>query len=224
MKKLVAALLVLTMVLALTGTVAMADCKFKVGTWVKFTNNAVCYKNPHSGITSTTIRKGSQSFIIDTRGSDWVKIQLHPIDVTIDGVSWEEDFDGIKAGWFKVSDLKVLNNPQPKVRNIAGVTIQQGVYIVYSNGGVKQSLPMPEDTTVDTSVVHAKYCHVKATAKVYMHRVHALTKNYGRALHKDEVVKYRHLIGFDSRVTPFYGIRYNGKNLWVSYEYSKLVK
>ena len=83
----------------------------------------------------------------------------------------------------------------------------------------------PTDVIFDTSVLdNGKLCHVKATAKVWMHKNNSLSKNYGRALRKDDVVKYRHLLGFDSRAIPFYGIRYSGKNLWVSSEYSKLVK
>lgn len=222
MKKLVATLLVLTMVLALTGTVAMADCKFKVGNYVRFTKNAVCYSNHHNyNSTSTIVRKGSQALIVDTFGSKWVKLQLHPDAVTVDTLDSTTVISGwdLPDGWFKVADLRVPANPKPWEKKIGNWTISTMIHVVYSNGGVKMSLPL--GTIGDP---YPTRCNVKATSKVWMHKTYALTKNYGRALHNGDKVKYRHTVGLDTRLIPFYGIRYSGKNLWVSSEYSKVVK
>jgi len=68
------------------------------------------------------------------------------------------------------------------------------------------------------------YKHVKATASVWLHKESSLKKNYGAALHKGDKVTYRRKWGIDSRFVVFYGVRYNGKCLWVSSRYSKLVK
>ena len=66
--------------------------------------------------------------------------------------------------------------------------------------------------------------HVKADAKVWMHKTPSLSNSYGKALHKGDKVKYRHLLGMDTRGVVFYGIRYEGKCLWVSCQYTHLVK
>ena len=66
--------------------------------------------------------------------------------------------------------------------------------------------------------------HVKATSKVWMHKTPSLSNSYGKALKKDQKVKYRRAWSLDERLVPFYGVRYNGKCLWVSSLYTKLVK
>ena len=225
MKKLIAALLVLTMVLALTGTVAMADCKFKVGAVVRFTKNAYAYDGHHdSDKLDTIVRKGSQAIITDTCGSKWVKLILHPDAVELPWGSSGQYISGwdLPEAWFKVDDLRVPANPKKHIVYYDGQPILEGyIHVVYSQGGKNMSLPF---LTIAAPASQNKYCHVKATSKVWMHRVPALQKNYGRALHDGDKVKFRHKVGLDTRCIWFYGIRYDGKNLWVSSEYSKLVK
>ena len=207
MKKLIAALLVLTMVLALTGT-AFAACKFQIGDHVKFTKNTVAYSAPRdSKDTDTIVRKGSIARVVDTKGSKWVKLQLNYTDAS-------------KTGWFKADDLKATN----KVVTVSFLDIPVetvDIYVTYSNGGVGLSTWMFRNIP---DIVTPACRKVEATAKVWMHYQPCLKNNYGRALHKGDRVKYRYLIGMDDRFVGFYGIRYNGKNLWVSSEYSKLVK
>jgi len=226
MKKLIAALLVLTMVLALTGTVAMADCKFKVGDTAKFIKNAYAYKHAHNyNRTDTIVRKGSWA-IVDCVKGDWVRLRLVWDLGSVDGQSFPMNQDIPKA-WFKASDLK-YSKPIIWEYYIAGVRVaSSSIHVVYSQGGKNMSEPWPDNLGgIDdvSAITRNKLCHVKATAKVWMHKTHALKQNYGKALHKDDVVKFRHLLGWDTRLIPFYGIRYEGKNLWVSSEYSKLVK
>jgi hypothetical protein len=57
-----------------------------------------------------------------------------------------------------------------------------------------------------------------------MHKTASLKDNYGKALHKNDVVTYRRIYGADTRGQIFFGIRYKGHCLWVSSKYSKLVK
>ena len=212
-KKLIAALLVLTMVLALTGS-AMASCKIKEGDCVKFTKNTVAYKCKDGKATDTIVRKGSYALVKRVCGN-WVELYLDILDDSV-------------TRWFKTDNLKVSDKGMKM-----GEDIYFTIYVVYSNGGVGMSselLVMKDaDADDDMDFDHYRispdcYKHVKATSKVWLHKESSLKKNYGVALHKDDKVKYRRVYGYDSRFVLFYGVKYKGKCLWVSSEYSKLVK
>ena len=212
-KKLIAALLVLTMVLALAST-AVAACKIKVGDCVKFTKNTVAYKCKGGKATSMVVRKGSYALVKRVCG-DWVELYLDILDDSV-------------TRWFKTDNLKVSANGK-KIADGAYLSI----YVVYSEGGVGKSSELlvfdDKDSTDefdynDIRISPDCYKHVKATSKVWLHKECSLKKNYGVALHKDEKVKYRRKWGYDTRFVMFYGVKYKGKCLWVSSEYSKLVK
>lgn len=212
MKKLVAALLVLTMTLALMGS-AMAGCKFQEGACVKFTKNTVAYNHKGGKATSTIVRKGSLA-IIDCVSGDWVKLIL--------------DYTGITR-WFKTDNLVVTT----KGKYVDEVGEELFIYVTYSQGGVGKSVelltfddddPIDENDLNNLRISADCYKHVKATASVWLHKESSLKKNYGVALHKDDKVTYRRKWGIDSRFITFYGVRYKGKCLWVSSRYSKLVK
>ena len=204
MKKLIAALLVLTLVLALTGS-AFAET-ICVGDYVKFTKNSYAYTAPHADKQSSDpqviISKASVGEVID-KHNGYYQIRLTPI--LTDGT--------FMAGWFKKGDVKLGKPVNGSV---------DGVYVRFSNGGNGFSKQIAETITPDT--LNPGKCHVKATARVWMHNTPSLSNSYGKALHKDDKVKYRHVFGLDTRLVVFYGIRYEGKNLFVSSLYSKLVK
>ena len=213
MKKLVAALLVLTMVLALAGS-AMASCKIKLYDCVKFTKNTVAYNCKGGKATSTIVRKGSYA-LVKRVCNDWVELYLDPLDINV-------------TRWFKTANLVVDN----KGKKLADDTYFY-IYVIYSQGGVGKSSQLfvydDEDPTDefdynDVRISDDCYKHVKATAKVWLHREASLKKNYGVALHKDDKVTYRRKWGIDTREIIFYGVKYKGKCLWVSSAYSKLVK
>lgn len=216
MKKIVSLILVLT--LALTCT-AMAGCKYKVGQFVKFVKNANCYEKPKTSSKwddpETIIHKGSVGQVIEVKGS-WVAVRLTPaMDDSKSGNTSYIDENGVKryfwACWVKDSVL--------------GTTKDDYVHVTFSNGGVGMSMPIVDIADEgDTRLSADCYKHVKATAKVWMHKTPSLKNNYGKALHKNDVVKYRRRYGFDTRGQLFYGIKYKGKCLWVSGMYSKLVK
>ena len=203
MKKLIAALLVLTMVLALTGSAMAAS--ICVGDYVKFTKNSYGYDAPHSykrtSDPEVIVHKGSIGEVV-AKKNGYYQIRMTPYT---NGTAY--------VLWFKKGDVKLS-----KASAITG-----DVFVHFSNGGNGFSKP---DTYIgivkDTG--NPGKCHVKATAKVWMHYTPSLSNSYGKALHKDDKVKYRHVIGMDTRGVPFYGIRYSGKNLFVSSAYSKLVK
>lgn len=223
MKKLVAALLVLTMVLALTGT-AMAGCKFKIHQYVKFTKNASAYTEPKSSKKTddpeTIVSKGSVGCVEGVQG-DWVLVRLTPYGVKGNFVC--PDFGPCYCGWFK-SD--VLKGSLPVAGTIDGILVR------FSNGGVGLSIPALLDEegfyyfkdSGDTRISADCYKNVKTTGKVWLHKTPSLSNSYGKALMKDKKVKYRRCYSFDTRGVMFYGVRYEGKCLWVSSLYSKLVK
>ena len=208
MKKIIAALLVLTMVLALSGTAMAAS--IKVGDYVKFTKNGYAYDAPKSYKKTSgpevIVRKGSTALVVATKG-DYACLQVTPDTTVVFGV--EPTYY-----WFKTDVLKVATK-----------LVDQIIAVVFSNGGNGKSKPVfvTEDAGVDQITPSYKK-HVKATAKVWMHRTPSLSNSYGKALHKDDVVKYRRVYGADTRGMIFWGIRYNGKNLFVSGAYSKVVK
>ena len=236
-KRIVATLLVLTMVLALTGS-AMASCKFKVNDFVKFVKNSNCYEDHKSSTKwddpETIIRKGSTARVMGTKGS-WVALQ---ITYAYKGDSKYgnavSEVDGEKwyywACWVKEDVLKA--------------TKKEEINVTFANGGVgmsKQVSEILDDTgayadrtstyTIAESVQNGKtrlspdcYEHVKVKAKTWMHKTPSLSNSYGQALHDGDKVTYRRKWALDSRMTIFYGIRYKGKCLWVSEKYTKLVK
>ena len=210
MKKIIAALLVLTMVLALTGS-ALAD-HLCAGDYVKFKKNAYAYSEPKSSKKIDDpyiiVSKGSYAKVIAKKG-DYVFLQLTPGYYSEDLGNTYEVESGLWAWgyWFKTSDLSECKTEIILVR--------------FSNGGNGKSKPTG-DIVEDT--VNVCKDHVKADAKVWMHKTPSLSNSYGRALHKGDKVKYRHLLGTDTRGVVFYGIRYKGKCLWVSCLYTHLVK
>ena len=217
MKKLVAALLALALVLALTGG-AMAECGFKAEDCVEFTRNAPAYKNHRdSARTDTVVRKGSISVVKSTFGDKWVELYLAP-------------YDENNTGWFRAGDLK---KTRKTVEIRAGGTLwTSSVFICYANGGVGKSAtylgPWADSgrwiSDSGYRISSDGYRHVKATAKVWLHREPSLKKSYGKALRKGDKVNYRRQWALDSRLVPFLAVRYEGKCLWVSMQCAKIVK
>ena len=236
MKKIVSVILVLTLVLALTGT-AMASCKIKAGDFVKFVKNSNCYADSKASTKwddpETIIRKGSFARVMGTKGR-WVRLQLtYAFPDSKFGNTYTE-IDGVKwycwGCWVMEDVLKVTNKEE--------------ISVTFANGGVGMSRPSTlilDDTgsyadrtstySIAQSVQDGKTrlspdCdkHVKAKAKVWMHKTPSLSNSYGHALHKGDKVTYRRKWTMDSRMTIFYAIKYKGKCLWVSEKYTKIVK
>ena len=235
-KRTIAVLLVLTLVLALTGS-AMASCKFKVNDFVKFVKNSNCYASPKASSKwddpETIIRKGSIAKVAGVEGS-WVCLQLTPAYTSSKLGNMYIEEDGVKyyfyACWVKEDVLKVCKKDY--------------IDVTFANGGIclsKQLTLTIDDEgayvdrtnifTVLDSINAGKtrlspdcYEHVKANAKVWMHKTPSLSNSYGQALHNGDKVTYRRKWALDSRATIFYGIKYKGKCLWVSEKYTKIVK
>ena len=218
MKKLVAALLVLTMVLALTGS-AFAET-IGVGDYVKFTKNGYAYSEQKSykkvSDPEVIVRKGSTAYVVAKKG-DYVFLQLTPGYLTEDLGNTYEVATGLYAWgyWFKKGDLDTVKKDYHKT-----------IAVTFSNGGNGKSKTGAKNIPDAGLTQLTDYCkkHVKATAKVWMHYSPSLSASYGRALHKDDKVTYRRVYGMDTRGLIFWGIKYKGKCLYVSSAYSKVVK
>lgn len=171
MKKIVSLILVLT--LALTCT-AMAGCKYKVGQYVKFVKNANCYEKPKTSSKwddpETIIHKGSVARVIEVKGS-WVAVRLTPAAKdSRGGNTYVIDEHGVKyyfwACWVKDSVL--------------GTTTDDYVHVTFSNGGVGMSMPIVDAADEGEFRISPDcYKHVKATAKVWMHKTPSLKNSYG---------------------------------------------
>lgn len=246
MKKLVAALLVLTMVLALTGT-AMAGCKFKAGTWIKFIKNAYAYDAAKdSKKTSVVVRKGSRALVLEVKGSfakiqltpgyeDWYVEELGKLGNTKSPVDVDEDgkvdyYIHAWTYWFKTSTLDTIKEEKNKYWDVT-----------FSNGGNGKSKPRyldekgnpfiymdrdPVDEEDDRSIRISKDCmkHVKVEGKTYLHTTPSLSNSLGKAVHKGDKLSYKRQWAYDTRYVKFLKVMYKGKCRWISEKYVKFVK
>ena len=100
MKKIIAALLLLTMVLALAGS-AMAACNIKANMWVEFKKDATAYTAAKSGkSTKNVVQKGSHAWCTKVCGK-YAKVLVNEIGETY--------------CWFKTADLKATDKEYTRV-------------------------------------------------------------------------------------------------------------
>ncbi len=217
MKKLVAALLVLTMVLALTGS-AFAE-SICVGDYVKFTKNGYAYSEPKSykkvSGPEVIVRKDSVGKALAKKG-DYVFVQLtEGLPIKDLGNYCDGSGNYFWGYWFKKGVLDTVKKDAHKY-----------IHVVFGNGGNGKSKLFYENIPDAglTQINDSCKKHVKATAKVWMHYHASLSSSYGKALHNGDKVTYRRVYGRDTRGQLFWGIKYKGKCLYVSSAYSKVVK
>ena len=205
MKKLVAALLVLTMVAALAGTAfaykEIAVSKpivFKGTAWgyAKVTNNRGVDK---SGVA---LKKGSYGNVVAEKG-DWYKIVISGRGSSADEYLWfnkkyTRDFDSSKDSFSYLFS--------------SGGSDRSGVLGIYSATKVagKYTRVVVKDGR-RTNV--RKGCSLEGKSLGVIGKGHA-TKSL--KLHKD------HAIGVDARGVEFYHVMYKGKAAWVSSVYTYL--
>jgi len=253
MKKLVAALLVLTMVLAMTGVSAMAACK--KGAYVKFIKNAYAYTDAKSSKkTSICVRKGSFAYCLDTK-KGYALVMLTPAyddeaeealgklgNKCVDLEYEEEIIEGLHtwAYWFKTSTLDTIKEDKHKYIDVTfsnkGVGKSQafknddGEILVYNDEGDDFDAAewfigeLIGEETENTRITPDCMKHIKVDSKVWLHKNPCLSANYGKALKKGDKLTYRRKWSFDTRGTIFYGVKYKGKCLWISEKYSHAVK
>ena len=206
LKKFVAALLVLTMVLA-TGSVAFASsAKFTkedaVGEktiWVKFTGNLYAYDKPKAGSrTDIIVKKGSEAMLFDvSKDGKWVKLALSLFSGKSDGVT----------KWFRTDKLKKTSGYSDIGR------------VVFASGGSNMST---EAIRLDTKI--GKYTNktVKTTSRVNLRKTASLKGKSQGVVKKGEKVKLTGIVGMDSCGVVFFQAKYNGKTGFISEQYLKV--
>jgi len=200
-KKIVAALLVMMMVLALAST-AFAYKEEAIDYKVRFKGSAWGYDHVTNqygkGKSSVAIRKGSVLWASAKKGN-WYKIWL----------PGRGDSEAI-ALWFCGDYLKT--------------EVEDDWKLVYSSGGSGRSLP--EDVTETIAAKYKKVAIAKAGRRSNIRKTASLkgkslgVLRYGKTLklHPD------HIKQMDLRGVWFYKVLYNGKPAWISAEYTKLTK
>lgn len=203
MKKLLAALLVLTMVVALAST-AFAYKEKEDDKYVKFTGSAWGYgkvtNNYGKNKGPVALRKGSIAHVVAYKG-DWYKIE-----VPTRGMKDVEFF------WFNKKYTKATDSEEVK--------------LIYSAGGSGRSTAEGEEEEIaakykKVTVKSGRRTNIRKTASLAGKSLGVIGKGHGTKtvkLHKD------HMKVADSRGIFFYHIIYKGKAAWVSSEYTTLKK
>ena len=203
MKKFVAALLVMTMVLALAST-AFAYKDKEADKYVLFKKSAWGYEKVTNNYgkrkSSVALRKGSIAHVVAVKG-DWYKIEI----------------PARKAG--AAPDLLYFKKKYTK--DIAA----SNALLLFSSGGSGRSSEDPSfERTVPKGiklrVIKGCRTNVRKTASLKGKSLGVIGKGHGYSvkLHKDRA--YR----FDSRGVLFVHIMYKGKPAWVSFEYLEFKK
>lgn len=197
MKRFVAVLLVLTMVLSLTSVAFAKEKKFD-GVRVKFTGSAYGYKQAGANRSKVIVKKGSYTKSIKSKikgGKEWVLIKVD--DIECDEL------------WFSADYL--------------AHTSKKGTMIVFAGGGSGRS-EVAGSKTWDVLAYDKKQHHVQATGNVNIRKKACLDSEICGVLRKGKKLYYTQYFAEDDREVLFYQVRYNGKNRWVSSKYTKIVK
>ncbi len=127
MKKFVAMLLVLTMVMALAGTAAMAASRLE-GNYVVLTDDSNAYTGPKSSKkTASVAKEGSHGYCVDTCGK-FAKVIVNMGDGTYT--------------WFKKCDLEVIDYDQ--------------ILFVWAKGGKGMSRCLKNTIDTNKALFHGK--------------------------------------------------------------------
>lgn len=201
MKKLMAALLVLSMITALCGTAFAAKFtprQAAEGLFVEFTGSAYGYNSPRNSSRSDTIvKKGSVGLLVGLKGDKWCKVVV--TDGTMNAMGQSKEL------WFGEKYLK-------KVKD------QDYAYIrcIFSSGG--NGLSVQEYTT---SLEALKGKKIITSGKVNIRPYACLQGNSVGVVKKGKILTCTGVLGYDSRYVFFFQVKYNGKKRFVSAEFIK---
>ena len=213
-RKLVAALLVLSMVLALTGT-AFAAAKFTKadkGVYVKFTGNMYAYNKPsHSSKSKILVRKGSTALITNVSANQkWVRLKITP-DVTEYDEKKDEDvvLSAGKEMWFGVDRLSRVTSER-----------HESIHVTFSSGG--SSLSKEEERAYDPRL--KKVGKVKITGKVNLRKKASLQGKSQGTVKKGTKLTLTGVLGMDTRGVIFFQVKVKNRSgkYFVSEEYTNL--
>ena len=195
MKKLMAMLLVLAMVLALAGT-AMAACKITKNTWVFFAKDANAYTAAReSKKSNNVVQKGSHAWC-DRVCGDFARVIVNAAENT--------------KRWFKISALEEYEEATEFTKT----------YVVWAKGGHGMS-----ESVKTLSVPGLKGKYVKVTGHTNLRKDPGLENKSKGVVEKCALLKCTGKVGYDDRFIGFYNwiqINHKGCKLWVSAHFLKI--
>ena len=193
-KKFVAALLVLTMVLAMSSVAFAAKAKFTkkdIGTSVEFTGSLYGYdKHCAYKKSNVIVKKGSIAIIKSVYGKKWVELELTE--------------DGKVTKWFGVDKLKGVADMPLYAR------------VIFGSGGAGISKPSGDISDVVKAYKNKK---VKTTGKVKMHKNPSLSGKKLLSVPKGKKVTLTGRVGMDNCGVLFFEAKYKGKKGFISMGY-----
>jgi len=197
MKKLVAALLVMTMLLALASTAFAADC-IKCGVYVNFCNGAHAYTEAKDSKKTGNVVKGTAAEGLKSTGLvKCVKGKFAKVLVN------EEDGT---TRWFRKCDLKVSNDKY--------------VLVIWAKGG--HDMSACAEGTCEKYAWYNEAGNKKATklevvyCQTNLRKHHSLEGKTIATVKKGTRLAYKGYRALDNRDVWFYKVCYKGKVCWVS--------
>ncbi len=201
--RLVAALLVLSLALAMAGA-ALAAPKFtkeqaKRGQFVKFTGSMYGYnKHRSSSKSNIIVRKGSVGLLINVYGSKWGKVVITDGTMNMEGKE--------KALWFNVDHLKAIGK-------------NNYIHCYFGSGG--SNLSMRGEHSGKSDLLKGK---IKITGKANLRKHYSLEGKSQGTVKKGKKLTLTGRYGVDSRDVIFYQVKYKNKKLYVSQAYTNKSK
>ena len=188
MKKFVAMLLVLTMVLALA-VAAMADCKIKAGMWLEFKKDSNAYTEAKSGKKTESVVQKASFAKCDKVCGKYARLIVN-------------DADGTKR-WFKACDLKE-----------APVKF---TWVVWAKGGKGMSTCV-KSSIEDSPWMAFKGWKVKVTGHTNLRKNPGLKFKSQGVVEKCDMLKITGRWGMDNRKQGYNWLEVcqKGKKLWIS--------
>ena len=191
MKKLVAALLVMTMVVALAST-AFAACKIKKYMWVEFKCDSAAYDAAKSSKkTKSEVQKGSTAWCNKVCGK-FARLVVNEAAGT--------------TAWFKTCDLKEADVEE--------------TYVVWAKGGKGMSTCL-KNSIEDSPWKAYKGWKVKVTGHTNLRKNPGMKFKSQGVVEKCDKLKSTGYVGWDDRGVMWFQVCKGGKKLWVSSNFIK---
>jgi len=186
MKRFIAALLVLTMVMALAGT-ALASCDIKAGMWVEFKKDSAAYTEAKSGKkTASEVQKGSSAWCDKVCGK-YARLIVNEAAET--------------TRWFKVDDLKKASADRAFT------------HVVWAKGGKGMSTCI-KDTIIKEPAIKGFY--VKVSGHTNLRRNPGMKFSSRGVVEKGDLLKLTGYTGFDDRGAMWVQVCNKGEKVWLS--------
>lgn len=192
MKKLVAALLLMSMVLALAST-ALAYTDVEKDEYVLFKGSAYGYKKiwnnygHQKDLSAVVLRKGSIAHVVAQKG-DWYKIEIPPRKL---GGSTEYVYFNKKY---------------------TSKTASTEVFLIYSTAGTRGG---SGDELYNDYVSAIKGTKIKTSGATKLYKSGSLKSKVIQSLKKGKTVKLTGFVARDARKNTYFNVKYNGKSGYV---------